>query len=53
MPPEQYEKFCQIKLLTPDVPAHILAGVALKAPRELSGGYYSYDSPELAAYQRI
>ncbi len=55
MAPEEAKKFHELhetgKLLTPEQPGHVIAKLALRAPKELSGQFLSWDSPELADYQ--
>ncbi|KAJ2849352.1 hypothetical protein IWW36_002689 [Coemansia brasiliensis] len=47
---EDYEKFVKLhrdgELLAPEKPARVIARLALEAPRELSGKFFSWDSPE-------
>ncbi|KAJ3156878.1 hypothetical protein HDU86_003413 [Geranomyces michiganensis] len=40
------------KLLPPDVPGTVIANLALKATKELSGRFLSWDDKDLAAYQK-
>ncbi|KAJ2570418.1 hypothetical protein IW140_002318 [Coemansia sp. RSA 1813] len=37
-------------LLPPEKPAHAIVKLALRAPIEISGMFYSWDSPEIAKY---
>ncbi|KAJ2657514.1 hypothetical protein IWW48_004479 [Coemansia sp. RSA 1200] len=50
----EYEKFKSLHetggLLPPEKPAYSIVRLALSAPKEISGGYYSWDSPEIAKY---
>lgn len=39
------------QLLKPEQPGHVIAKLALEAPKELSGKFLSWNSPELAAFQ--
>ncbi|KAI5809293.1 short-chain dehydrogenase [Pyronema omphalodes] len=39
------------KLLRPDQPGNVIAKLALNMPKEISGQFLSWNSPELAAYQ--
>lgn len=39
------------KLLRPDQPGHVMAKMILDLPKELSGKYVDWESPELANYQ--
>ena len=39
------------RLLSPELPGHVIAKLALEAPRELSGRFLSWDSPELKSFQ--
>lgn len=51
MTAEEHKKFQELKLLETSVPGQILAALAVGATSELSGGFYSWDAPELAAYR--
>ncbi|KAJ2753954.1 hypothetical protein H4S06_003655 [Coemansia sp. BCRC 34490] len=50
----EYQKFKCLHesggLLPPEKPAYSIVRLALGAPKEISGGYYSWDSLELAKY---
>ncbi|KAJ2392752.1 hypothetical protein GGI23_005155 [Coemansia sp. RSA 2559] len=54
MRPNEYAKFKEFHetggLLPPEKPAHAIVKLALKAPKELTGQFYSWDSPEIAQY---
>lgn len=51
MTPEEHKKFRELKLLETSVPGQILAALAVSATNDLSGGFYSWDAPELEAYR--
>jgi len=40
------------KLLDPEVPAYVIASLALKAPESMSGSFVSWDSEECKEYRR-
>ncbi|KAI8071243.1 hypothetical protein BC940DRAFT_234560 [Gongronella butleri] len=52
---EFHKKFVELheqgKLLTPDQPGRVLAGIGANPPRELSGKYVSWDDAILAKYR--
>lgn len=39
------------QLLRPEQPGHVIAKLSLEAPKELSGQFLSWNSPELAKFQ--
>ncbi|KAF8427860.1 hypothetical protein EV426DRAFT_371772 [Tirmania nivea] len=49
------EKFLELhrsgRLLRPEVPGAVVANLVIKGQRDLSGGFFSWDSPELRDYQ--
>lgn len=51
-----HDRFVELKetgkLLPPEVPGHVIAKLALGAPKELSGQFISWDDGRLAAYQK-
>ncbi|GAA96151.1 uncharacterized protein L969DRAFT_91607 [Mixia osmundae IAM 14324] len=55
MADDEYERFVDLhksdKLLNPDVPGFVMAKLALEASKELSGGFYSWDSDEMKPYR--
>ncbi|KAJ1666729.1 hypothetical protein IW140_002319 [Coemansia sp. RSA 1813] len=54
MHPAEHTKFKELHttggLLPPEKPAHTIVKLALRAPKEISGKFYSWDSPEIAKY---
>ncbi|KAJ2807624.1 hypothetical protein H4R20_001213 [Coemansia guatemalensis] len=52
---DEYNKFVKLhesgKLVHPSKPANVIAKLALDAPVEVSGSFYSWDSDELAKYR--
>ncbi|KAJ5162751.1 Short-chain dehydrogenase/reductase SDR [Penicillium coprophilum] len=52
---EMHSKFTGVhetgKLLKPEQPGHVMAKLVLDAPKELSGGFYSWNSKELEGFQ--
>ncbi|KAF9917819.1 hypothetical protein FBU30_000509 [Linnemannia zychae] len=56
MVPEQHAQFVDLhtskKLLHPDEPGHVIANLAIKAPKSLSGKFFSWDDDELIDYRK-
>ncbi|PIA15512.1 NAD(P)-binding protein [Coemansia reversa NRRL 1564] len=52
---DEYNKFVQLhksgKLMHPSKPAMVIANLALNAPVEMSGSFYSWDADELAKFR--
>lgn len=55
MSPKEAAKFKELhkegQLLRPEQPGHVIAKLSLEAPKELSGQFLSWNSPELAKFQ--
>ncbi|KAF2761365.1 NAD(P)-binding protein [Pseudovirgaria hyperparasitica] len=55
MSQKDYEKFSALKttgkLLKPEQPGHVIAKLAIDAPKELSGKFLSWNAEDLKAYQ--
>jgi len=47
------DAFNQGKLVNPEDCGHVIATLALRAPRELSGQFVSWDSEECRAFRRL
>lgn len=56
MSPEDYAKFIKVhaegKLVKPEDCGYVIASLAIKAPKELSGAFVSWDSDECAAFRK-
>lgn len=56
MSPEDYDKFIKAhaegKLVRPEDCGHVIAALAIKAPKELSGTFTSWDSEECAPFRK-
>lgn len=54
--PADYQKFCQAyssgKLVKPEDCGHVIAALALRADKSLSGEFVSWDSDECKAYRK-
>lgn len=55
MDPSQRQKFEELfssgRLVKPEDCGHVIAALALKAPKSLSGSFVTWDAPELAEYR--
>lgn len=48
----EHKVFVQSEFVSPDVPGYVIAALAARRPpKELSGGFYQWDVPELKDYQ--
>ncbi|KAF9954954.1 hypothetical protein BGZ72_004148 [Mortierella alpina] len=56
MVPEQHARFVELKtsntLLHPDQPGHVIASLAVKAPKSISGQFFSWDDESLQAHRK-
>ncbi|KAF8318241.1 short-chain dehydrogenase [Clavulina sp. PMI_390] len=53
MDPKEYQGFKERKPLSPEVPGYVIACLAAKGPpKELSGQYIAWDSPEVKEYRK-
>ena len=56
MTPTDHTRFVSLhtdaKLLAPELPAHVIAALAIGAPKELSGTYVSWDAEELKGFRK-
>jgi len=48
----EHKVFVQSEFVSPDAPGYVIAALAARrAPKELSGGFYQWNGPELKEYQ--